>query len=42
MNAVKEARFYILTHPENKPQIEHRMQQVLEEKQPGIDPRFKQ
>ncbi len=42
VNAVKEARFYILTHPEMKPQIEHRMQQILDEKQPGIDPLFKQ
>lgn len=36
--AVKESRFYVLTHPEMKPQIEHRMRQILEEKQPGMDP----
>lgn len=42
VRAVKESRFYILTHPEMKPQIEHRMQQILDEKQPGIDPLFRQ
>jgi NAD(P)-dependent dehydrogenase (short-subunit alcohol dehydrogenase family) len=36
--AVRESRFYVLTHPEMKPQIEHRMRQILEEKQPGMDP----
>jgi NAD(P)-dependent dehydrogenase (short-subunit alcohol dehydrogenase family) len=42
VSAVKESRFYILTHPEMKPQIEHRMRQILDEKQPGIDPLFRQ
>ena len=36
--AIREPRFYVLTHPEMKPQIEHRMRQILEEKPPGIDP----
>lgn len=42
VRAVKESRFYILTHPEMKPQIEYRMRQVIDEKQPGIDPLFRQ
>ena len=42
VRAIREARFYILTHPEMKPQIEHRMRQILDEKQPGIDPMFRQ
>jgi NAD(P)-dependent dehydrogenase (short-subunit alcohol dehydrogenase family) len=42
VRAIREPRFYILTHPEMKPQIEHRMHQILEEKQPGIDPLFRQ
>ncbi len=36
--AVREPRFYVLTHPEMKPQIGHRMRQILEESPPGIDP----
>ena len=36
--AIREPRFYVLTHPEMKPQIAHRMRQILEEKPPGIDP----
>jgi hypothetical protein len=31
-------RFDIHERPEMTPQIEHRMCQVLDEKQPGIDP----
>ena len=42
VRAIKEPRFYILTHPEMKPQVEHRMRQILDEKQPGIDPLFRQ
>jgi len=42
VRAVKDSRFYILTHPEMKPQVEHRMQQILAEQQPGIDPLFRQ
>ena len=42
VRAIRESRFYILTHPEMKPQVEHRMRQILEEKQPGIDPLFRQ
>ena len=42
VRAIREPRFYILTHPEMKPQVEHRMRQILDEKQPGIDPLFRQ
>jgi NAD(P)-dependent dehydrogenase (short-subunit alcohol dehydrogenase family) len=42
VRAIQEPRFYILTHPEMKPQVEHRMRQILDEKQPGIDPLFRQ
>ncbi|HKE15206.1 MAG TPA: SDR family NAD(P)-dependent oxidoreductase [Kofleriaceae bacterium] len=41
-SAVREGRFYVLTHPEMKPTIEHRMRDVLEERPPGIDPLFRQ
>ncbi len=41
VDAVRTSRFYVLTHPEMKPQIEKRMEQILEEKQPGIDPLFR-
>jgi NAD(P)-dependent dehydrogenase (short-subunit alcohol dehydrogenase family) len=40
--AIKERRFYILTHPEMKPAIEHRLRDILEERPPGIDPLFRQ
>ncbi len=39
--AIREPRFYVLTHPEMKPQIEYRMKQILEERAPGIDPLFR-
>jgi NAD(P)-dependent dehydrogenase (short-subunit alcohol dehydrogenase family) len=39
--AIKEPRFYILTHPEMKPAIEHRFRDILEERPPGIDPLFR-
>lgn len=42
VRAIKDARFYILTHPEMKPQVEYRMRQILDEKQPGIDPLIRQ
>ncbi|NVB82632.1 MAG: SDR family NAD(P)-dependent oxidoreductase [Kofleriaceae bacterium] len=42
VRAVKDSRFYILTHPKMKPQIEHRMRQILDEQAPGIDPLFRQ
>jgi NAD(P)-dependent dehydrogenase (short-subunit alcohol dehydrogenase family) len=42
LNAIREPRFYVLTHPQMKPAIEHRMTQILDEKQPGIDPLFRQ
>ena len=38
VHAIQTNRFYILTHPEMKKQVEYRMQQILDEKQPGIDP----
>jgi len=41
VRAIKERKFYILTHPEMKPQIEYRMRQILDEQQPGIDPLFR-
>jgi NAD(P)-dependent dehydrogenase (short-subunit alcohol dehydrogenase family) len=40
--AIRERRFYILTHPEMKPQIEYRLRDILEERAPGIDPLFRQ
>ncbi len=42
VTAIREDKFYILTHPEMKPAIGHRMRQILEEEQPGIDPLFRQ
>jgi len=39
--AIRDGKFYVLTHPEMKPAIGHRMQQVLDEEQPGIDPLFR-
>lgn len=41
MRALAERKFYILTHPDMKPAIEHRMKQILDESQPGIDPLFR-
>lgn len=41
VRAIREPRFYILTHPEMKPAVEHRMRQILDEQQPGIDPMFR-
>jgi NAD(P)-dependent dehydrogenase (short-subunit alcohol dehydrogenase family) len=41
VDAVRARHFYILTHPEMKPAIEHRMRQILDEQQPGIDPMFR-
>ena len=38
VDAIKTNKFYILTHPEMKPAIEHRMRQILDEQPPGIDP----
>jgi NAD(P)-dependent dehydrogenase (short-subunit alcohol dehydrogenase family) len=38
VRAIKGDKFYILTHPEMKPAIEHRMRQILDEQSPGIDP----
>jgi NAD(P)-dependent dehydrogenase (short-subunit alcohol dehydrogenase family) len=39
--AIREPRFYILTHPEMKGAIAHRMKEILDERQPGIDPGFR-
>jgi len=39
--AIREPRFYILTHAEMKPAIEHRVRDILEERPPGIDPMFR-
>ncbi len=41
VRAVQDNKFYILTHPEMKPAIDHRMRQILDETQPGIDPMFR-
>ncbi len=41
LDAIRAPRFYVLTHPEMKPAIEHRMTQILNEQQPGIDPLFR-
>jgi len=40
-DAIAARLFYILTHPEMKPAIAHRMRQILEDRQPGIDPLFR-
>jgi len=42
LSAIREPRFYVLTHPEMKPAIQHRMRDILEERQPGIDPMSRQ
>ena len=39
--AIREPRFYILTHAELKPAIEHRLRDILDERPPGIDPMFR-
>ena len=41
VTAIRDRRFYILTHPEMKPAIEHRLRDILEERPPGIDPLFR-
>jgi NAD(P)-dependent dehydrogenase (short-subunit alcohol dehydrogenase family) len=41
LDAIRAPRFYVLTHPEMKPAIEHLMKQILAEEQPGIDPLFR-
>ena len=38
VGAIRDSKFYILTHPEMKPGVEHRMRQILDEQAPGIDP----
>jgi NAD(P)-dependent dehydrogenase (short-subunit alcohol dehydrogenase family) len=39
--AIREPKFYVLTHKEMMPAVEHRMRQILGEQQPGIDPLFR-
>ena len=34
LNAIREDRFYILTHPELKPVIQKRMDDILEDRNP--------
>lgn len=36
--AIREPRFYILTHPEMRGALEHRQRDILDGRQPGIDP----
>jgi NAD(P)-dependent dehydrogenase (short-subunit alcohol dehydrogenase family) len=42
VGAIRDSRFYILTHQDMKPSIEHRMRDILEERAPGIDPLMRQ
>jgi NAD(P)-dependent dehydrogenase (short-subunit alcohol dehydrogenase family) len=39
--AIREPRFYILTHAEMRPALEHRQRDILEGRKPGIDPMFR-
>ena len=39
--AIREPRFYILSHPEMKSGIAHRMKEILEERAPSVDPIFR-
>ncbi|MEO8703771.1 MAG: SDR family NAD(P)-dependent oxidoreductase [Kofleriaceae bacterium] len=39
--AIREPRFYILTHDEMRPALEHRQRDILEGRKPGIDPMFR-
>ena len=36
--AIRDERFYILTHPETKPAVATRMKDILEDRSPKIDP----
>jgi NAD(P)-dependent dehydrogenase (short-subunit alcohol dehydrogenase family) len=40
--AIRTRRFWVFTHPEMASQIEHRLREVTEQRQPGIDPTFRQ
>jgi NAD(P)-dependent dehydrogenase (short-subunit alcohol dehydrogenase family) len=42
VSAVRDGRFYVLTHPEMKRGIEIRLRDILEERAPSIDPLFRQ
>lgn len=37
-NAIREKRFYVLTHPEHRPQIAARMENILAERNPNFQP----
>jgi NAD(P)-dependent dehydrogenase (short-subunit alcohol dehydrogenase family) len=41
LSAIRGPKFYVLTHKEMMPAVEHRMRQILGEQQPGIDPLFR-
>jgi len=38
LTAIRDDRFYVLTHPELKPAVAQRMKDILEERPPKIDP----
>ena len=40
--AIKESRFYILTHPEMRGSLEHRQRDLLEGRPPGMDPMWRE
>lgn len=42
VEAIRERRFYILTHAVMQPAIEHRHRDIAENRRPGIDPMFRQ
>jgi hypothetical protein len=37
LNAIRDERFYILPHPEGKEQVRARMENILEERNPGAE-----
>jgi hypothetical protein len=37
LDAIREDRFYILTHPDMKPSIQRRMEDILEGRTPAPD-----
>jgi NAD(P)-dependent dehydrogenase (short-subunit alcohol dehydrogenase family) len=41
VDAIRTRRFYILTHDDLKPAIEHRQRDILDGRRPGIDPMFR-
>jgi NAD(P)-dependent dehydrogenase (short-subunit alcohol dehydrogenase family) len=42
VSAIREPRFYILTHPELRGALEHRQHDILEGRPPGIDPMWRE